>query len=83
MLTADTTVTWSLRAASNRLPSPYEGDALPGELQRHGAEKLRELGSNQHHLGQGQASFHLNDPGSKCGRIIVRKARFERAGREV
>jgi hypothetical protein len=26
----------SLRAASNRLPSPYEGDALPGELQRHG-----------------------------------------------
>jgi hypothetical protein len=29
------TSAWSLRTASNRLPSPYEGDALPDELQRH------------------------------------------------
>jgi hypothetical protein len=28
---------WSLWTASNRLPSPYEGDALPDELQRHGS----------------------------------------------
>src|SRR5262249_3900942 len=30
------TRTWSLRADLNRLPVPYEGTALPGELQRHG-----------------------------------------------
>jgi hypothetical protein len=31
------TSAWSLWTASNRLPSPYEGDALPDELQRHGS----------------------------------------------
>jgi hypothetical protein len=31
------TSAWSLRADLNRLPVPYEGTALPGELQRHGS----------------------------------------------
>ena len=35
---------WSLWTASNRLPSPYEGDALPDELQR---RELPTLASNQ------------------------------------
>ena len=30
------TSAWSLRAESNRLPVPYEGTALPGELRRRG-----------------------------------------------
>jgi hypothetical protein len=36
MLTADTTVTRSLLAASNRVPPSYQDGALPGELKRHG-----------------------------------------------
>lgn len=57
-----------------RVPSPYEGDALPGELQRH---RLPDKDSNLDHVVQGHASSRLDDP------ALVREARVERAGREV
>jgi hypothetical protein len=68
------TSAWSLWTASNRLPSPYEGDALPDELQRHG---YRGWNRTSVPLGQSQGGMPATHP------VMVRKVRFERTGREV
>ena len=68
------TSVWSLRAESNRLPVPYEGTALPGELQRHGCPPwIRTT------ISRVQSPVSL--PVGLMG-IEVRKARVERASRE-
>ena len=68
------TSVWSLRAESNRLPVPYEGTALPGELQRRGCPPwIRTT------ISRVQSPVSL--PVGLMG-IEVRKARVERASRE-
>jgi hypothetical protein len=68
------TSAWSLRADLNRLPVPYEGTALPGELQRHG---YRGWNRTSVPLGQSQGGMPPTHP------VMVRKVRFERTCREV
>jgi hypothetical protein len=68
------TRTWSLWTASNRLSSPYEGDALPGEVQRRGYR-----GWNRTSVPSGQS----RDGMPATHPVMVRKVRFERTCREV
>ena len=68
------TSAWSLWTASNRLPSPYEEDALPDELQRHG---YRSWNRTSVLSGQSRGGMPSTHP------VMVRKVRFERTCREV
>jgi hypothetical protein len=54
----------SLWTASNRLPSPYERDALPGELQRHGFRGWTRTSEGK---GQGLAGDADAPPGTGTG----------------
>jgi hypothetical protein len=68
------TSAWSLWTASNRLPSPYEEDALPDELQRHG---YRSWNRTSVLSGQSRGGMPSTHP------VMVRKVRLERTCREV